>query len=1074
MEEYDLLIVADATASMGHYLNSLNASLPQIVSISAITGCFSRIGIVAYRDYADPDCIEWSEWLHLTPGDRTTQQPDLVSFAKNIEASGGGDYPEAAKTGLAKAYSVMRANAKTVILLYTDAPPHGIIPEVPTSNAKAEQKALSEPTSFDGHGPRFVDWVSAAKILSGGEKQAHVFALLEPGMAPRAAAYYTYLCSMTDGACIRLADSKQDTISKATVDLLLAWMGVEKSTSSAATGEIPGLLLRYTSTCGMGELKDERDEETRNFFPVPYTRETPALNKMASIRLEPNIITHYLPKKETPAEDPTRRWVNDPSYQNTASQHLMRIIEEDLQAIAINPVFGSLWRAVCKDRTYAGRDSLVNAFSHAVEQISDPKEKEVMKNWLDESYDFSAEVQAIIDKVPEAERFPCVFLDPTIDFGLADVEDDAKVPNQLTRSELLEICRSCDPRILRRLGRILTQLTYVKEAPQMPAHIAKSNSEQVVTIPLILATEKYGNHFWKILLHIIVPGTRLTPRGAALLAALSIRLSIPFLNDAAENEMLGYKNKWNNVEIPETWAVACLTLLLDADAAYRKSLENTKSDKLPGERPSSLLEASDARLFEHLVAFKTLEHNLDTPLTARVPWTPAKVISHIGPLAKCKKCEYLRSVTIMGTAGKCGICLSTDLTLEKYDWLVKLRALQEENSHSDATWVECNVPSCRAQYIVYDVDGLRVRAKCYYCREQGSTEKRDEIARAPVVECSKCANRMIWPEAYRPESFNASQFVCPPCESGRETSIDVETTARTLATENTLTWLAQDLEQIAVSPFTNRSVYHTVSTMGAQEFQRRITLFPKFEKPLTQRGKPIGNTEAIVSTLKNLVTKRNSAKADCSLCFSSFWPSALNPACGRRGCLQRICTNCSGGWYGSNTAGSIINTAALACPFCRRLPSPQTLAKHGQGIHAVKDLNRAIENHGSWIYAWCSVCASAKEFVERDCARGQPPELRNWRCESCVEELERVASEAGTKRDLNIKPCPNCGTMTEKISGCGHITCPVDGCGTDWCYFCGEEEEDIYNHMTNVHGGIYDNGDDDEVLEYDYDGDAMI
>ncbi|KAL2829129.1 hypothetical protein BJY01DRAFT_126335 [Aspergillus pseudoustus] len=1083
MEEYDLLIVADATASMTQYLSSLNASLPQIISISAITGCFSRIGIIAYRDYTDYDCIEWSDWLHLAPADTTLNQPDLASFARSLEASGGGDYPEAAKTGLAKAYSLMRADAKTIILLYTDAPPHAISSDPSTySNAELELEALAKPESVDGYGPRFRDWVSVATMLSSGERRAQVFALLEPYMLARAAAYYTYLCSMTEGACIRLDDAKPETISKATVDLLLAWMGVQKLTAGSATERIPGVLLRYASPDGIRDVKDEEDPEGLKFFPTHYTRRTAAVDNTKSLRLEPDIVANELPKKDTPAEDPTRRWSTDPTYQSTAARHLMRIIDEDLQAIAINPVFGSLWRAVCQDRTYDGRDSLVNAFSKAVERITDPKEKEVMKNWLEESYDFSAEVQAIVDQVPEAERFPCVFLDPTISFGSADVDKDGKSPETLTRADLLEISRSCDPRILRRLGRILTRLTYVEDATQMPAHIAKSNSDQVAIIPLTLATQKYKKHFWKILLHTIVPGTRLSARAAALLAALSIRLGIPFLKDVAEKEMLSYKSKWNNIEVPETWAVACLTLLLDADAAYKKTLNTPDSDEMPVDKPSSLLEDSDARLFEHLVAFKTLEHNLDTPLAARVPWTPNKAISQIGPLAKCRQCKYLRSVTMMGKGGKCGICLATDLTPEGYDRLVNLRVSRGDNSSSNATWVECSASSCRAQYIVYDVDGLNVRAKCWYCREQGSaTTKTHNVSRAPVVDCSKCANRMIWPEAYRPARFDASKFVCPPCESGRETSTDLQTSARALANENTLAWLVQDLNQLTMSPFTNRSVYHTVSTMGTKEFQRRIKLFPKIKKPLTRRGKPIQNTEAIVSTLKDHVAKRESAKADCSLCFSSFWPSALNPACGRRGCLQRICMSCSTGWYGSNATGSIINTAALACPFCRRLPTPQTLSKYGKGIHAVKDLSRAIENHGSWIYAWCAMCASAKEFVARDCARGQPPELRDWRCEICVDELARAtAGKPGAiHRDLRMKPCPKCGTMTEKISGCGHIECPVESCGAHWCYFCGKEQHDIYHHMTSVHGGIYDHGDEeyddyDEVPEYEYDGDAMF
>src|ERR1700730_11990766 len=127
-EIYDLLIVADATYSMSNYLTSLQTSLPQIISISALTGCFSRIGLLGYRDYCDENLLEWSGWVHQSSDVKSgEEQPDLVAKGKSIEPLGGGDYPEATKTALAKAYEVMRPEATTLILLYTDAPPHAIV-----------------------------------------------------------------------------------------------------------------------------------------------------------------------------------------------------------------------------------------------------------------------------------------------------------------------------------------------------------------------------------------------------------------------------------------------------------------------------------------------------------------------------------------------------------------------------------------------------------------------------------------------------------------------------------------------------------------------------------------------------------------------------------------------------------------------------------------------------------------------------------------------------------------------------------------------------------------------------------
>jgi hypothetical protein len=52
------------------------------------------------------------------------EQSDLLAFTTRLRPEHGGDWPEAVKTGLAHAYSVMREDAKTLVLLYADAPPH--------------------------------------------------------------------------------------------------------------------------------------------------------------------------------------------------------------------------------------------------------------------------------------------------------------------------------------------------------------------------------------------------------------------------------------------------------------------------------------------------------------------------------------------------------------------------------------------------------------------------------------------------------------------------------------------------------------------------------------------------------------------------------------------------------------------------------------------------------------------------------------------------------------------------------------------------------------------------------------
>ncbi|VDI41957.1 E3 ubiquitin-protein ligase RNF14 [Mytilus galloprovincialis] len=57
---------------------------------------------------------------------------------------------------------------------------------------------------------------------------------------------------------------------------------------------------------------------------------------------------------------------------------------------------------------------------------------------------------------------------------------------------------------------------------------------------------------------------------------------------------------------------------------------------------------------------------------------------------------------------------------------------------------------------------------------------------------------------------------------------------------------------------------------------------------------------------------------------------------------------------------------------------------------------------------------------------------------------------------LNIKKCPNCSTLIEKISGCNRVTCSA--CTTNICWVCLKHfptAGDCYNHLSNEHGSVY-------------------
>ncbi|KAK4168438.1 E3 ubiquitin-protein ligase itt1 [Cladorrhinum sp. PSN259] len=1086
VDEYDLLIITDATMSMRTYLKSLIPSLEAIIRVSVTTDCFANIGVLAYRDY---DCsrplTEWSGWYGRN-GKTKHQQAShggLLDFVSKLQVAGGHSWDEAAKTGLAKAYEVMRGgeHTKTIILFYADAPPH--MKAIADGNSwetdgVKERESLQNKKRYGGQGDLFVDWVSAAKTLATGNKRAQIFPIVElTYLRYESGGIYAYLAEITGGTCVSFDNRPSaEAVSKVTVNLLLSWMGAEKQGAKLDTARL-GSHFRFGDLTGIHDIVSEDDWDTaRRFLPIQRNPDELRANLLVT-PMSLSSLAETVPRCESPIMDLGKRYISSPEYQKLVIEQLGDIIQSDVTAMALNPVFGTLWRTVCNDRGNPARDELITKFGQSVASISDPEKKARMTGWLEESYDRVGEILEIIKSVPENERYPCVFLDPTLRFAPQDSEEESMT---FTRDELLEIGRSCDYRILRRVGRVLTRLTYIASEDEVPAHVRDIPEDQISRIPLALVEYKHQRKFWKILLHAVLPGTMLAARPAALVAALTLRMGVKALEAPAYTELLSARDAWNTLEIPETWNTNCLSLLLQADKKYRLAHKDEDSE----EKRFPVLNDKDRVLFQTLVDYKLLEMNLETSLTARLGWTPDKNKAPLGPIATCKSCKFPRSVTMMGSGGICGQCHPDSCDCKDqaaHEAAIAGHVSASDNPSVEITWVECAMSNCRAQYVVYFPEKLNVRAKCHYCRQKGRVSKDspdyEKLTTAPCVECKKCKNRMIWPDEYRPRGLDEKNWECPACDVGSiKTVVEEEVTARALSRNavsdheeeddslsgNGTAWLIRnDGDMIPKNLlFAGRSVFYLISNVSGDraEFGQRVEVLPKIEDlQLRWKGKKIHNPDELVGSLRQWIGSGKVEAGTCSLCFSTMKKRELRPACGRKGCREVVCGDCLTAWYGINGMGKVINVAALCCPFCRRQPS--TRVKLPEGLRYLGGLKNAVEDT-AWIYAWCTSCGLAKQHLERVCAAGAPAEVANFKCEDC----------SNRKTEFVVKDCPGCGVTTEKQSGCDHISCI---CGMHWCWYCGEEssEYEIYEHMSREHGGWYEGRRYDGEYESDDDED---
>lgn len=272
------------------------------------------------------------------------------------------------------------------------------------------------------------------------------------------------------------------------------------------------------------------------------------------------------------------------------------IIDSNVASLAYNSIFGHLWRAVCKDTNNgAEKNRLINSFGVAVGKIADPEVKRSLAVWLEESFDATEEIQKIAGCAPVGG--PQIYLD--LDSGV-----------NLTRTELLEVSRSCYSGILKKLASIFTHLKLLE--PESDIQLAPGH----LTIPLSLPPVQ----LFRILPHLVVPGTMYATRAASLTAILALSTSVPFLRGPAEALLTPMKGTWLNLNIPENISWDCAKLLLSAPQGMILSLE-------------------EKRVLSAMRRYKNIEMNMEADVKIRLGWTPKKRRNVGDRRVRCQKCH---------------------------------------------------------------------------------------------------------------------------------------------------------------------------------------------------------------------------------------------------------------------------------------------------------------------------------------------------------------------------------------------------------------------------------------------------
>lgn len=1030
-----LVFLVDGTGSMGSFLDALRDDvLPQSIEMARLMGGADlKIHCIVYRDYdVSPvvqQCIGGSE-------------RDLQAFIKRQKPHGGADTPEATKTGFNALLDSFAKSDHVLVCLFTDAPPHHAL--TGSTAIGMERAALKTyRPGFNNNDRAGFDWIDICRELHA--RQIPVYSILSRSCALHHdwSSFYLMAACAACGAVVCLPDTRADTITRVTIDVLMQAMG-EQTASADKLDRV--LIVRYAQPCNLaadGELHGKNENDT-GFLPhrslvVPH-EQAPFAGSIAALDWLGQQL-HSLPA----------RLKSDAALRDTCFAVFDKLFTpQRVLCLTYNALFGKVWRMMCHFRDDARLPPLRDALSQCVGKLAE-NDRNALRAWIDASYDQTEEITALVHSAPRAR--PYYMLDGGVGSG--------KKPS-VERKDLLSLATAPSRGVLQEVQRILCGVICIGDPQQRgPSDDDNANSNDDEEeeenedlpvddqgVPHFIPCSLDSYRVFAMLAHLVYPGVMFTLRPAAIVASLALFSGNAILKERASEFLTSIKGKWLNLpatgeeeeenkfdEVPELLSVEYIKLMRRiADVG--------------------MLTEREAAFYAKLFQLWRVRCAARKVLTVRVGFTPQLRDATLDVKLRCKTCKQRRSWTLMCADDECGLCKAAAVLPAGSAERIRLdgfpEPLQGDDDNNDgdgggmdkSRMVECR--TCCALYAVIDTAALRVEPKCHYCRSLIARVDADKSKTG----CVRCRNVYVTP------SGSKRDYMCAVCVQRPDSAIvEREVTLVDLMKEDAK-WssvaLSMPLETAQLLLESNESFYKMYTKKRETLFATTALLGTTATGQTTLKsivlrynGKPIVDVDAVLATLREVI-ERGDLSDECALCFEPRAVNALEPVCGGQ-CNNRVCGSCASSWWGQVVPGEIVLPSHLTCPFCKQVPKAQTLRKHNRAACAIV-ARKTLQLDGAHWFAWCKQCYEISAAVPRECAVAQPT-LHDYVCQKCVDARNAA-------RDNSIAPppamqCPSCGHATIKDGGCNHIHCI---CGAHWCYQCGEQSDDIYEHMMEAHG----------------------
>ena len=250
----------------------------------------------------------------------------------------------------------------------------------------------------------------------------------------------------------------------------------------------------------------------------------------------------------------------------------------------------------------------------------------------------------------------------------------------MTKKDTVQACKIPMPHHLRKLGELVSGLFVVETRPKIMPEV-------------FLPLSADNKSLFGLLSHLMCPGVKLDLKPSIVLALVTLNSENSILAKRAHEFLQECCGKWFDREASEMHLFGFIKLLLKLESEHGGILTKDEMDYLQPLFKISSLKYNNEEI-NVVRKFKLIpEHG---------KWYPDHK-------AKCPECLEFRSCSVITSSGKCGLCCSYPPE--------ELAKLMDDDERKSALY-DCT--NCHSRYAVRNVAGLKVKPKCYYCRNNVS------------------------------------------------------------------------------------------------------------------------------------------------------------------------------------------------------------------------------------------------------------------------------------------------------------------------------------------------------------------